>query len=84
MKTTIITLAIAGALLCQSAGTVFAAPADMETTTQSFSVRLGATRVIYNPASGGTTLPLVNPQNYPILLQSEALAENMKDRGILW
>lgn len=64
-----------------SSDLVSASPVDMETTTQSFSVQLGATRVIYDPASNGTTLLAINPQNYPILLQTDVLAEDMKTRA---
>lgn len=53
----------------------------VENHTQTFSVKLGATRVIYDPSSSGTTLTVTNPQDYPILVQSQALAENMKDKA---
>lgn len=69
------------AIPCLFSAVVLAAPVDTETTAQTFSVRLGVTRVIYDPDSNGTTLSVVNPQDYPILLQSEALTEDMKSRA---
>ena len=54
---------------------------DMETNTQSFSVQLGASRIIYDPTSNGTTLTITNPQSYPMLVQSQAFAEDMKTRA---
>lgn len=54
---------------------------NMETNTQSFSVKLGASRVIYDPASNGATLTVTNPQNYPMLVQSQIFAEDMKNKA---
>lgn len=81
MKYITASLVVTSALFSLTPTVAPAAPVDMETNTQSFSVRLGATRVIYDPASNGTTLSVVNPQGYPILLQSEALSEDMKTRA---
>ncbi|MDS1619809.1 fimbria/pilus periplasmic chaperone [Escherichia coli] len=53
----------------------------IEMNTQSFSVRLGATRVIYDPASSGAALAVTNPQTYPILVQSQVLTEDMKGKA---
>ncbi|WP_419236888.1 fimbria/pilus periplasmic chaperone [Serratia fonticola] len=50
----------------------------VNTTTKAFSVKLGATRVIYNPDSAGNTLPVINQQDYPILVQSRVYAEDQK------
>ena len=66
--------------LCQAWGGA-AEKQKIETNTQSFSVRLGAMRVIYNPASVGETLAITNPQDYPILVQSQAFAEDMKTKA---
>ncbi|OPJ90833.1 hypothetical protein B1H39_23800 [Serratia marcescens] len=54
---------------------------NMETNTQSFSVKLGASRVIFDPASNGTTLTVTNPQDYPMLVQSQTFAEDMKNKA---
>ncbi|MGY0147483.1 fimbria/pilus periplasmic chaperone [Edwardsiella tarda] len=53
----------------------------IEHHTQSFSLKLGATRVIYAPESMGQTLSVVNPQDYPILVQSRVYAEDMKSKA---
>lgn len=58
-----------------------AMPSSPETTSRMFSVRLGASRLIYDPDSNGATLTVTNPQNYPILIQSQVLAENRKDKA---
>lgn len=55
--------------------------AEMETTTQSFSVKLGATRVIYDPESNGATLTVDNTQDYPMLLQSVVLDESRQNKA---
>ncbi|WP_261119766.1 fimbria/pilus periplasmic chaperone [Serratia ficaria] len=73
-----ISLAMLGAASCLFSISVFA---DMETTSESFSVKLGATRVIYDPASNGATITVANPQDYPILLQSVVLSEDKKSKA---
>ncbi len=50
----------------------------MTVPLQSFSLHLGATRVIYNPDSSGETLTVINDHDYPILVQSDMLAEDRK------
>lgn len=75
MKDTLKTVAILSSMsLC--AGNALAAQHDINTSTQSFAVKLGATRVIYNPASGGATMVVENPQDYPMLVQSKVLKED--------
>lgn len=54
---------------------------DMETNTKTFSVQLGASRIIYDPNSHGTTLTVANHQSYPMLVQSQVFAEDMKTRA---
>ncbi|EHO3245598.1 fimbria/pilus periplasmic chaperone, partial [Escherichia coli] len=51
---------------------------EVETTSKVFSLHLGATRVVYNPDSAGETLTVINDQDYPMLVQSEVLAEDQK------
>ena len=53
----------------------------VETTSRVFSLHLGASRVIYNPASSGATLTIINDQDYPMLVQSEVLKEDRKERA---
>ncbi|EEJ1196349.1 fimbria/pilus periplasmic chaperone [Salmonella enterica] len=48
---------------------------------QFFSVRAGASRIVYNLGMSGTTLSIYNPQDYPILVQSEVLAEDGESRA---
>ncbi|MEL3143508.1 fimbria/pilus periplasmic chaperone [Escherichia coli] len=50
-----------------------------KTTSKVFSLHLGATRVIYNLDSSGASLTVMNDLDYPMLVQSEVLAENQKD-----
>ncbi|ECP4590315.1 fimbria/pilus periplasmic chaperone [Salmonella enterica subsp. enterica serovar Muenchen] len=54
---------------------------QIQQNTQSFSVILGATRVIYAPDSSGVTLSVNNPQTYPILVQSRVFSEDMKNKA---
>ncbi|TBN97407.1 chaperone protein AfaB [Salmonella enterica subsp. salamae serovar 13,22:z:-] len=53
----------------------------IEVTTKVFSLHLGSSRVIYNPASSGSSLKVINDQDYPMLVQSEVLAEDQKTRA---
>lgn len=53
----------------------------IENELQSFSVRTGATRVIYSPGSPGASMTVMNPQGYPMLVQSEVLMEDKKTRA---
>ncbi len=43
---------------------------------QQFSVKLGASRIIYDPAKSGAMLSVVNGQNYPMLVQTEIFLED--------
>ncbi|OON39440.1 pili assembly chaperone protein SafB [Izhakiella australiensis] len=73
------TVAMTAALFALSAGSlVKAADQNITTNTNSFSVKLGATRVIYPENSDGATLSLANPQSYPILVQSSVVAADKK------
>lgn len=50
----------------------------IEQNTQSYSVTLGATRLIYNPDSSGAVLLVTNQNEYPMLVQSKIVAEDKK------
>lgn len=50
----------------------------LENELQSFSVKTGATRLIYFTDSNGASLTVINPQSYPMLVQSEVFAEDRK------
>lgn len=57
-------------------GAAYGENSQIKSTTKSFSVKLGATRVIYQPGSSGSTLTVINPQDYPILVQSKVYGED--------
>ncbi|EFB3864073.1 TPA: fimbria/pilus periplasmic chaperone [Escherichia coli] len=61
-----------------SAGALAAEGDKPEVSAKTFSLHLGATRVVYNPASSGETLTVINDQDYPMLVQSEVLKEDQK------
>lgn len=66
-------------MVMSAAGRAYAVEQNnVETSTQSFSVTLGATRVIYDPDSAGATLTVINPQDYPMLVQSRVYEEDKK------
>lgn len=62
-----------GCVICSHAANQ---PQKIETSTQSFSVKLGAKRVLYSPDSIGVTLSVENPQNYPMLVKSQVFDED--------
>ncbi|WP_309600859.1 fimbria/pilus periplasmic chaperone [Serratia sp. AKBS12] len=51
---------------------------NMALSTDTFVLKLGASRVIYDAASNGATLSVINQQNYPMLVRSTVLAEDKK------
>ncbi|HBC9793593.1 TPA: fimbria/pilus periplasmic chaperone [Escherichia coli] len=54
---------------------------SIETSSNEFSLHLGATRVIYNPDSSGESLTVINDHDYPMLVQSEVMSEDQKVRA---
>lgn len=64
--------------ICAVAVQAKSAQQEIEKKEQPFSVKLGATRVIYNPDSNGATLSVSNPQDYPMLVRSQVLDEDKK------
>ncbi|WP_368171994.1 fimbria/pilus periplasmic chaperone [Aeromonas sp. R9-2] len=46
---------------------------------QEFAVVLGKSRVIYNPSSKGQILPVVNEQDYPMLVQTRIIADGEEE-----
>ncbi|MGQ8704273.1 fimbria/pilus periplasmic chaperone [Serratia marcescens] len=50
----------------------------IETKEQPFTLKLGASRVIYSPESNGSTLTVMNVQDYPMLVKSEVFGEDKK------
>lgn len=58
-----------------------ASEVTLEQDLQTFSVETGATRVIYTPGSAGATLTVINPQSYPMLVQSAVWQANKKTKA---
>lgn len=54
---------------------------EMDVSSKVFTLHLGSTRIIYNPDSAGETITVINDQDYPMLVQSEVLAEDRKTRA---
>ncbi|MWN56088.1 fimbria/pilus periplasmic chaperone, partial [Escherichia coli] len=52
-----------------------------DVSSKIFSLHLGATRIIYDPDSTGATITVMNDLDYPMLVQSEVLAEDKKNRA---
>lgn len=50
-------------------------------TTKTFEVKLGATRLIYSPDSSGAALTVINPQSFPILVQSKVYTEDKQGKA---
>ncbi len=63
-------------IACFFPSAAFATEQKIQTTSQPFAVKLGATRVIYDLDSDGATLAVNNPQDYPMLVQSKVVAED--------
>ncbi|EBK4678909.1 pili assembly chaperone SafB [Salmonella enterica] len=76
MKTINFVLMAVALFASNSMVSVYAARQQLNSATKSFSVKLGATRVIYHAGTPGATLSVSNPQDYPILVQSSVKAED--------
>lgn len=48
---------------------------------QSFSVKTGATRLVYATNAKGVSLTVMNPQSYPMLVQSDVIGEDRKSKA---
>lgn len=53
-------------------------PQKIITKEQPFTLKLGATRLVYSPQSRGAMLTVINIQDYPILVKSTVFAEDKK------
>ncbi|EDV0048617.1 fimbria/pilus periplasmic chaperone [Salmonella enterica subsp. enterica] len=49
---------------------------NIEQKTQSWSVNINTTRIIYHPESSGAVISISNPNNYPVLVQGSISPEN--------
>lgn len=78
MKLTNFAVMAVALLVSSSMTSVYAADQQLNSTTKSFGVKLGITRVIYHDGTAGATLSVSNPQDYPILVQSSVKAEDKK------
>lgn len=68
----------AAILISNSVALAFAQQQKTVTNTKVFQVKLGASRVIYDPDSSGASLSVTNAQDYPILVQGKVFAEDKK------
>jgi P pilus assembly chaperone PapD len=71
-----VVLSVMLGLLGTMAYSAYAAELPVETATQPFELKLGASRLIYNPAANGATIAVHNQQNYPMLVRSQVFAED--------
>lgn len=54
---------------------------NADVTTQPFTVKIGASRVIYGLTSSGESISVSNLQDYPMLIQSTVLGEDKKTKA---
>lgn len=54
---------------------------EIKTTQKGYSVKVGSSRVIYQENSRGASLTVTNPEEYPVLIQSNSYAENKTSPG---
>ncbi|WP_143354810.1 MULTISPECIES: fimbria/pilus periplasmic chaperone [unclassified Erwinia] len=71
-------LALMLAAVSQAADATEQAHNRIATKEQPFTLKLGQSRVIYDPESEGATLTIMNVQDYPMLVKSEVLNEDRK------
>lgn len=74
-------LSLCSVVYLSIANTAYAVNNNTEISAKTFSIRLGVSRLIYNPESKGATLSVTNDQNYPILVQSEILSEDQEKKA---
>ncbi|WP_368172151.1 fimbria/pilus periplasmic chaperone [Aeromonas sp. R9-2] len=63
-------------LICASSFSVNA-ESNVEVLERPFEIKLSASRLVYNLSSRGALITVENPQEYPILVQSEVLSERL-------
>lgn len=76
LKTSVITSVLLG--MCMIVVSSHATADVVKPNAKVFTLKLGATRVIYNPDASGATLSVSNQQDYPILVQGKVYAEDKK------
>lgn len=79
---------VGGSLLLAQGGSAQSLPGGalhesprLPSTAKTFGVKLGATRLIYTPDSSGATLTVINPQDFPILVQSQVYTEDKQGKA---
>lgn len=71
-------------LIAAMVGTVTLAKGEgvpIKNELQAFSIKTGATRLIYPAGSNGASLTVMNPQSYPMLVQSEVIGNDRKSKA---
>ena len=58
-----------------------AAETEIVQNTRAFKLELSATRIIYSAGAQGARLSVKNPQNFPVLVQSQVLNEDRKTQA---
>lgn len=76
---TVVAVIVAGLLSGSAMAEVSAI--KIEQKVRSYSVGLGVSRIIYNPASSGSVVSVKNPNDYPVLVQSKVLTEDRKQNA---
>lgn len=73
-------------LMCAIVVGALSGPADaaekntkVEQNIRNYSVGLGQTRIIYNPATSGSVISVNNPNDFPVLVQGSVKSMNEKD-----
>lgn len=54
---------------------------EINATQKNFSIELGESRVIFNENSKLASLTVINPQSYPVLIQTSSINEDKKNTG---
>lgn len=54
---------------------------DIKTSHKGYSVKIGSSRIIYKEKSKGASVIVVNPEDYPVLIQSTVYGEDKSSPG---
>lgn len=82
LRKSIISICV-GIVLFQSQASTYAETNTIVPTqeTQTFSIKTGSNRLIYDTDTTGVTLTVSNPQDYPILVQANVVDEDKKSKA---
>jgi len=78
-KFSAVTLILMALGICTTVGFADARETKIEQNIQSWSVGMGATRIIYNPESSGAIISVNNPNDYPVLVQSKVSTASKRE-----